>query len=145
MDPALQIIMDHLTEVDSNISDIRADQNEMNDIQEQIKNDGSVIHDKVSSYTSDIHVDISAISAGQDEFEERMTEKTYKQMKKVATMVEQQAQKLREEFKSEFEKTRRDIEVKRRDILEATRSTWKPRGGIRDRDRCSGGPDHYTR
>jgi hypothetical protein len=74
-----------------------------------------------------MRADISAISAGQAEFEEKITDKPDKQMKYVGTIVEPQTQKPREEFNSQLEETRRNIGVAghdieaTRDILEAVR------------------------
>jgi polyhydroxyalkanoate synthesis regulator phasin len=96
----------------------RARQDNMkNDIQEQIKNDDSAIHDKICTDISDIRSDITAKSFGQAEFEERMTDTLHKQIKNAGTMVEQQTKKLCEEFKSELQETRQNIGVTRRDIL----------------------------
>jgi hypothetical protein len=99
MDPALQLIMYQLNNMES----------KMSAGQEEIKKNISCIEDKISS-------DVSANRSGQEEFEEKMTDKLDKRLKGVVTLVEQQSQELREEFNNESQETWRDLGVARGEI-----------------------------
>jgi hypothetical protein len=110
MDPALQLIIDQSSKLD------------MSDIKGKIKNDISGIHDKISADISDNRADISAINDGQAKFKERIMDTLHKQLKGVTAMVQQETLKLREEVNSELQITRRDIlEATRRDLQAAHR------------------------
>lgn len=67
MDPVLKLNIDQFNKVDSNISNLRAGQEEMRN-------------------------DIIATRCGQEQFEEKMTDKLHKQLKGVIKMVEEQTQ-----------------------------------------------------
>jgi hypothetical protein len=99
MDPELQLITGQLNKlstdqdkIENSISGIRAGQDGMkDDIQEYNKND------------------ISAVKYSQAEFEEKLTDKSHKQLKCVQPVVERQTQKLREELNAKLKVTWRDI------------------------------------
>jgi hypothetical protein len=128
MDSAQQLIREQLNKLSAGQEEVKTDITTVSSGQEKIidelKTDICAVSYELKTDILAVQEKVSAMedktNADQAELEQRLKDKLVKQLKGVASIVEQQTRNLREDLSRNIEATRKDVEATRRD-LEATR------------------------